>query len=535
MRVSLIIATFADMSKTVDSMHTITALPGRSKAFRRMYVIFASLLAALFGCMFLLMPVCADDVWYLADSCGTPGSWEYFTSTAATCLDHWTYDTGRLANMATAPFLALFPRRIFALASIIALVMILLLGITLSKSPWISGRAAIWILVVSFVLPWFEFLFTVVYASNYIWCAALGLLFFYLFVNDSFTTSSTALIFVGVLTGWWHEGMSVPLLCACLCYVASSGIRVTRRRWLMLGSLLAGILIIACMPAFRAMTGERVSHLVKSVWIETIINVFAYNCCFYIYMLLLLVAFAMRTVRRRLRADKEARAFLLAVAAFGIVATCIYVMYFNGARTGLFSQLMCGIGIMRLTPFLFPASRGGAVAGRCVCLAAMALSLVSVIWAIAVQARLSREHEDVSALAAEARKDGRGEVFYDATPISIGPDFLKPSYMLLNTEYGLRGIVLIPEALKDFTPGSPAADKCSDERLYIYKNHIVAMGRMPEERVDVDITVGDGRVLRSRVRMRRFATTAGDSCTAILPHVMQVDADIEVKDAMLLD
>ena len=165
----------------------------------------------------------------------------------------------------------------------------------------------------------------------------------------------------------------------------------------------------------------------------------------------------------------------------------------------------------------------------------MALSLVSVIWAIAVQARLSREHEDVSALAAEARKDGRGEVFYDATPISIGPDFLKPSYMLLNTEYGLRGIVLIPEALKDFTPGSPAADKCSDERLYIYKNHIVAMGRMPEERVDVDITVGDGRVLRSRVRMRRFATTAGDSCTAILPHVMQVDADIEVKDAMLLD
>lgn len=500
-----------------------------------MYLIFAGILAVLFGCMFQLMPVCADDLWYLADSCGAHGSLEYFTTTVSTCLDHWTYDTGRLANMATAPFLSLFPRSVFSLASILALFLILISGISLSKSPWLSGRAAIWILIVSFVIPWFEFLFTIVYASNYIWCAALGLLFFYLFINDRFLSSAVPLIFIGVLTGWWHEGMSVPLLCACACYIAFPGIRVTRRRWFMLGGLLTGILIIAGMPAFRAMTGDRVSHLVKSVWIETMINVLAYNCCFYIYLLLLLAAFIRRSVRRRLCADRQAQALLLAIGVFGIVSTSIYIMYFNGARTGLFSQLMCGIGIMRLSPFLFPATRRGTLAGRCACGAAMALSLVSVIWAIAVQTRLSREYEDVSALAAEARKHGRGEVFYDATPIGIGPDFLKPSYMLLNTEYGLGGVVLIPQALQDFRPDSDAATRCGDDRLYIYRNHIVAVGRMPEERVDVSLTVADGRVLRSRVRMRGFAASSGDSCVAVLPHIMQVNANLEVKDARLLD
>lgn len=502
---------------------------------RRLYCIFTLVLSLLFGGMFMLMPVCADDLWYLADSVGVPGSLEYFTSTAATCLEHWTYDTGRLANMATAPFLALFPRWVYALVSALAVFVIIMAGVPLSGSPWLSGRSALWVLTVSFVVPWFEFLFTVVYASNYIWCAALGLAFLYLFVNDGSRVSSFLLAAFSVIVGWWHEGMSVPLFCACASWLVAMRERPSRRRLLMLGGLLAGIVVIMLMPAFRSMTGERVSHLVKSVWVETLINVVVYNCMFYLYVLLLVVALCLRRVRMRLMADRPALAFLLAAAAFGVVSTCVYVLYFNGARTGLFAQLVCSIALLRLLPFMLTGSRGGVVAGKVLWWLAALLSLVSAGDALAVQRRLTREYEDVAALAAKSRSEGRREVYFDATPITLGIDFLKPSYMLLNTEYGLGGIILIPSELKGFRPDAPGVRPCSGEGLYIYRNSLVSVRPMPAERVDVNLTTADGRVVRSRLRHRPFLSVSGDSCAAILPHAQQVDASLRIVDAALIE
>ena len=507
---------------------------------KTVYLILTGILSALFAWMFFLMPVCADDIWYLSASTGNPGSMEYFLTTVATCADHWMWDTGRLANMATAPFLALFPRWVFTAVSGAGVWALFLLGPGLCRAGWISLRSAIWILVIVFVLPWLEYLFTVVYCSNYIWAAALGLLFLRLFLRDAPATGIwriAGLTLLSYIAGWWHEGLSVPMAVALGVYFIVIGKCPSRRQWIMGVALSLGILTILAMPAFRAMTVAREALLIKSTLLETLMNIFVFDCFFYLLAAATLAALVLKKIRRRLLAEKDDFAFVALTLAFGAVATAIYLRYYNGARTGVFAQLICALGLLRLLPVF-----GKVPAGRWLRWIAFGLawilSLGSMVQAVRVQTVLVREYHDIEILCAEATRTGKKFIYYDVTPISIGIDFLKPSYMLFNGQYNPhigRGISMIPSALEGVCLDTPGLVDSRDGRLRLWGNHIIAPGKMPDERVDVMLYLRDGSRLHSRTHLKEYVTECGDTCCVVIPHVMTVSDDLDVADAELID
>lgn len=156
------------------------------------------------------------------------------------------------------------------------------------------------------------------------------------------------------------------------CIIAERRLPSKRQTALLLG-LIAGITVILCMPAFHTMTGNRESNLLKSVWIESLINIVAFDCMFYAYLAAFIVCMMIRKTRRRLTADTRRFGFLIFALVFGAVLTVIYLKYYNGPRTGLFAQLVCMLGILRL----FPDREHNA--GRQHTVSAMTFSLVIVL------------------------------------------------------------------------------------------------------------------------------------------------------------
>ena len=483
--------------------------------------------------MFNITPLCADDLWYQTNVTGAPGTWERLVSSVKICAHHWTFDTGRLANMATAPFLNYLPRWAFAIFSAGAVFLVFILGISLAKVPWISGRSALWMFAVCFVFPWFDFLFTVVYAANYVWGISLGLLYLYFFLDRNRRRCPLVLLFLfSVLTGWWHEGLSVPLLCFIAAYISFRRSKPTSRQIVMGVGLLSGIIIIMLMPAFRASVEGRCQfNWIKSVWYETLINVVVFNIIFYFYLFTFVSGLCLRRVRDRMCSNPENLAFLTGALVFGSVSTAIYLIYYNGPRTGGFCQLICFIAMLRLLPEFFPSIGRNAAKGQIIFLATTALCVVNMVASIRVQAKLSREYNDATVLMQSAQCKKTGQLFYDVTPISFGIDAMKPTYLLLNSWYGSLRINIIPKALEKFEFNLSGVRHCRDKRLFIYRNYLIFNAEMPKERPDVMLYTSDGESLRSRLRYRPFVTSKGDSEILIQHHAQQVRKSLTISDA----
>lgn len=493
-----------------------------------------AVLAALFGVLYTLVPLMADDTWYLQDSTGPYGSWERFQTTVATCFDHWQWDTGRLSNMMSAPFLSLLPKWVYATLTAFAIWIIYQLGHLLSKTGAMSISNAVWIAAVTLLFPWFDYMLTVVYSVNYVWELALGLGLFWLLRQAEegrpFSRWQLPLLFlIGVAAGWWHEGFSVPALCGLTAYYLIERRRPSRAEWALLLGLLAGALVIFCMPAFWAMKEARESNLVKSVLWETLFNVVAFDCIYYLYIFLLALALCVRRWRQRILADRQGAAFLGLVLAFGTVATLIYMKYYNGPRTGAFPQMVCLIGVLYLFRYLHPSSvariwQYGAMALACI------LSAVNLIAAIPAQIQLTKEYEEVFGQWERIGAEEGQTVFYDQTPVRIGIDLLKPTYQTLNNPYGLKGLNLVPSVLKDFKPGREGAQDCGDG-LWLYRNRLVLEGSVPDgERIEVMLQTPDGEEL-SRTRTYSFTTPEGVVCTYIQPHAQTLNENLRILSA----
>lgn len=493
--------------------------------------------AVLFGVMFWLWPVAMDDLWYLPDNPAT-GTWGCFAETVANCLQHWRDDTGRLANMVTAPFLALLPRWVFAAVSACAVFAVFVLGLRLLRCRFDSARGAVWVLTVTFVLPWFEFLFTVVYAVNYVWGAAIGLYVTAVFAGVLHRRAHLWLALpAAFVCGWWHEGLSVPLFAALVAWITVRGrSAVGPGRLLMLLALAAGIAVLACMPAMRSMTARRETFLcIKTVWTETVLNTVVFNCMFYVLAAFATVVFAVRRWRVHLLADRRRLALFAACLAFGVVTLPIYIVYYNGARTGFFSQLYCCLGVLLLLPVLWPRGTGRRF-GRVCAWGAVTLAVINLGCAIKVQTRLSAEFAGARRLFAMAQKSGRNFVFLDYTPFKIGPDALKPSYMLLNFNASCREMVIIPAALSGFGGlGDAARHRCSDPRLVLWRGQLVTDAQLPAGRTDLIVTGPDGKKHRTRMRTRTFTAKDGTRWQVVLPHVAQMRPGFVIADARFAD
>lgn len=505
---------------------------------KRIYIIFSAVLSALFGLMFYFTPVAADDTWYLCWTTGEPGSWEAFVTTVSRCVEHWRFDTGRFANMITAPFLSeLFPRYVYAGVSAAAMFVIFTAVPAILRLPWISMRTAFWVFTVTFIIPWLDYLFTTVYCSNYIWCTAATLIVIYFISrNDTGRWGTVALCLFAVPAGWWHEGLSVPLIAAAGLVWLIFRPKLSARQWCMIIAYIVGACIIFCLPAFWHQIGDRPAHLFKSLLRETLIHLFVFNCLYWLYFGVLATALVVRKYRRRLFGDRDRLAWISGTAVFGLISMAIFIKYYNGVRTGMFNQLVSAVGLIILSGVFFP--RGALRRVRLTVFGVVgALSYLSIIWADIVQPELSREHAEMYRKAYQAIDSGKYYAFHDTTPMRIAPDLMKNSYMLLHTMYGWReeGVSIVTPELEglDFTKNDYPLS--SDSTLYIIKGNIVAPDSIPEGQYALSVTFANGHQEISRAHLRWFYSEDGTYCTWIIPYLSHFDFCPEVTDARRLE
>lgn len=509
---------------------------------RLFYIILTGLLSVLFGAVYYFTPLCIDDIWFLENSKGNPGSWEYFITTVQNCAFHWQYDCGRLSNMAATPFLALLPRWVYATVSALAVWIIYLGGPAVAKTKYISYGAAFWVLTTTFIFPWFDFMFTIMFTVNYVWPCALLMIFLYFLrkTEDGKSYSFSFNIFLFLLSfilGWWHEGLSAPLAAALIIYFAVLHKRHAKSQLYMLTGFAGGAITILMMPAFWRSIGDRHSILFKPVLWETLLG-FVFIALFFVFIALFLYSLCKKQFRLELKTHKKRiLATCSAVFAFGLFGTAIFVKYFPGPRAGSFMQIISALGILYLLRLNeTPKFINKAFLRNIVMILVFVASIINMTASVYMQRKLSGEYKEVKSLADNLGGDGYNVVFYDKTPILLWIDLYKPTYKALNTPYGLSyvrkaGISILPQVLKNLSSNSEELKKCTGENLFLYKNQLLVKGKQPDTQQTAILKSEDGKTYESRTFYHEFLDKDGQVWTQIQTASQTINADLVIADA----
>lgn len=517
---------------------------------RLFYFILIAILSSLYGILYFKYPVIFDDCSYVAFSHGEYGSWEYFISTIEGCLDRWQWDTGRLCNLVVAPFLSLFPKWVFDVFTIMFVFLIFQGGIVFSNANPFGLRNSMWLLVVAFAIPWRDLLFTTVFSINYIWTSALAGVFIYLQArgcrktdNPKYCTptiSKWVLLLFGFIVGWWHEGMTVPLFAALFIYHLCRYILAKEKpiqvQIFAFAGLSMGLMMFFGVPGFMNSFTWRDNKLFNLDFHWTLYNLLLFNCFFPIYLILLIRVFLVKRIRVRMVENVNKLSSFIAIAVFGVVSTSIYYAYFTGPRCGIFNQLVCSIGILKVLPyFSLPNFLTNKKFKFGVSLVCYCLLYINISVALYFQNRLSAEAEDVLQMMNNTDfTDKPRQIFYDFTPNTRGLDTYKPSYPAVINYTQIYNVSVLPTALKSFKSAKDAIS-CSSEGHYIYKNMILVSGYVDYNDANYEITLSDGKKVVTTAYQQIFIDSLGKPYIYPAIRYTQLHPDAVIIDAVRLN
>ena len=308
-----------------------------------------------FGLMYLMMPRAGDDYWFLAGMLddGFCECWRW----------HIYNDNSRLCNILGSLTL-LLPRWIPALVSTAAVAwsLVLLGRMVGGPRPW-QRPVAFTVVAAAFVLalPWWECIFTAVFAYNYLWPTPV-MLWLMLWLSGLQRRRPWLMLPVGVLFGAWHEIFSLPLLGGMLVLLLFS----RRHRRLDVLALAVGLVIgcawVMLSPSVINRTGywHRVHPLPEEyhiLWWHVASGVF------------LLLAMASLCVRRMRRRVLHPYTIVIAVYA-GVCAVSLVVSQTIRAAWPIY--LLAYVGIVHLLLGLWRGMRSRE---------GVAVAFTAVVWA----------------------------------------------------------------------------------------------------------------------------------------------------------
>lgn len=228
-----------------------------NRVFKRLdiNIILIGIIGISFAVSFISLPLMLDDYWYSEYFYdwkeGISKSFPY-EEIFETWKHHWLYDNGRLANIFYVPFL-LTPRWIGACVSSIFLLYSLYAGLKLVNIPIKkNGIIAIYMLMVVFLMPWYDSIGCLCYQYNYIISTAIAILVLQVFFKYCVLKESRVgkLLIIGIIAGAWHEGFSIPVLLGIIAVVLFyKELRTINSYSLVLG-LTIGILWLLFAPGF---------------------------------------------------------------------------------------------------------------------------------------------------------------------------------------------------------------------------------------------------------------------------------------------
>lgn len=492
--------------------------------------IFLAVITLLYIVIFALTPMSFDDYTYSLGTVSVDSTLDKVALMWQICKNHWSYDTGRLCNLLSPVFLGVFPKLVFSIISGIFIWISIRLMCLLAEVKCGSTGSWIIVLLVTFALPWFDYMFSVIFAINYVWPSALTLLIVYWLLNWNLvktkltTKRFMAMCGVALLTGWMHEGFSVPAIAGLSAVLALKKRLPERREMILLMFYIAGALLIVVSPALWVRTSTAESLFIRMSLFERIIHGIGFNILFFIFGIFLVISCFRHNFRDRLKENLKLRELILFVAISSTVATLIYYIFYTGPRMSWYATQFCSVGLVALIrsecrPF---KRLVGCVVNYLIAI----LVATNLIAAVVEQNELYCENKDIVGLFLNSPN---GEVYYDNIPVHISLSLLKPSMrnfneylpMKLFSEYWRKDenlmLSLLPLGLKNFAPNK--ASVChSDSTLYLKDGLLLSRDPLPAGYSKILISTLEYGWVESRLRTRSFTANDGSVWILIVPH-----------------
>ena len=342
--------------------------------------------------IYLFMPYSCDDYWYmtsLRDYCmGIDTSFPAEGLWACWC-DHFRTDNIRLANIIFTFFL-LIPKMIPSVISGLFVGVMLWLA---AKVSGINSRnpllMAVMALMLSFLLPWYEQMFTLCFAFNYIWASVLMLMLAYIFFCKETLPAVAWSFILGLIAGAWHEGFSVPLLCGFTVYAILCRRIINRRHIAMMLGLVVGILWLANAPGLQMNVGYKTTSLELAVILHKLV---LYHVPLLLLIGTVIIALITRNTRK-LIIDPQ----FVALASICMVGVMLNLMINVGVRTGWVGYLFGIIATIYLWKKMKTAKYGQtkAVVKHILAIAVSSFLLVHYVVVTYYAIKINSEFENV--------------------------------------------------------------------------------------------------------------------------------------------
>lgn len=466
-----------------------------------------------FAIMFCALPYMLDDLWYMErfmDYMTGQSSDFPFAAIGETLKFHYLTDNARLGNALFTCLLPL-PRFISAIGSLLMLALALYCLIILSG---VKGRplAAVWLCFLFAIFPfWTDGISMLCFQFNYLWASAIALLCLTVFLHDRPLNPFAALI-LGLIAGAWHEGFSVPLLCALvgLCLFWPRRFLNAWRGAMMLG-LLGGICYLLSSPAFFRYSTDGVSVFADPMrWYRTL----RLHLPFLVFFLMALIGLAFRTTRHRIWTPT-----IVAFAIIGVVACVIFAFSPMYLRVGFFAGIIAVPAMMRIWAVYFRQPHTSLAFKASVLTTALA-ALFLICHYIAADIATLRLRQNIIDIHSECWTTTNDTIFKDLTWgdevsfLCLGKPFfpyqeecLKRDLEILNRTTG-RSVSIVPTELEYVTAesGEPVEGRPG---LRVYNNRYFIPATPGNSPYSIRVRYGDN-LWKSRAAIQFPFTSRAD-------------------------
>lgn len=510
---------------------------------RRDAALWAMTFCALFcGLMVWLTPWQMDDLAYgipyrkemMSHTLTWRQGWDFFTM-------HWHSINGRLGDKTLLFWLAMFPKWLFALVaagscfSIYYFAGKIVFG---SVREHVSGNILLSV-ALTFFLPWGTYMYITNMFLNYVMGLAVAMPALYFFVRgEAGKTSVWKCLLAGTLgflSGSWHEVYSVAVLPGMAAFMLLLRGRLGTLRLSVVAGTAVGLAFILCTPGFWARIDGVLpppmlllsallhpSQLHPDVLRNSAtglgLNALFVPCA--------LVALCVKRWRRRVF-----RLTWCVTAMTGIMLILTMVLYYHAVRGArvyfYFDAMAISASAMLLRPVCSTVRR---LPELCTVGGALVLMLAHCVLVVALQTRLTREHDEIIA-AYMASPDGT--VYHDCHGNGLGPvfalrkarscNFYSNQVKLLEDFY--RGdsvqIQLMPVALRNFDPVAAArAGKLHKSGLtMVYEGYFVTRDTavLSKREMWPSFRMSEGDTLMAAMLVSRFRDVYGREWAYLSP------------------
>lgn len=505
---------------------------------RGCFGIFLVLIAGLWAVLYAVAPLQFDDFWFLPDGWTGMGFVETLTEGFRRSFYLCTHtDAGRFVNFICAPFLAI-PRWLFGLLTAGCIWLLLRLTSGLSGASRGSALSYLSVFAVVFVLPWYDYMLSTVFALNYVWSSALvlGVVMFLVrrLDGERFGRNAWLLAILFFVAGWSHEGLSVPVIAGvCMAFVLLRRMP-DRLTCVLLVCFALGIAMIA-FSVFRRVGVAEMGYM-RYRGMELIAHLVMSNAVSVVFLLLLAWTFISKKLRQKFMSSSFRSKFIVIMSLGAVVTGSLVNMLFYIAPRTAWGPILFGIigslQLVRISGFSLSS-----VARKTVSATAAACVIFNLGAAVCEQTKLTAEFDDIKRMY---EASGDGVIYYDNIRPKLTPALFKTSVRCFNQRHPLTSFALgfephypltiLPAAVRDFNAAD--ADRAmSWPEARLYRGYVVIGADACPDAQFVTITDSRGNLMESRYRLLPFTDAHGERWQLLLPHVqLMSDGVVEVAD-----